>query len=219
MTIKSDDYSIKTLGVKWKPNPDHLRFIAELDGKTPSTKREILSEIARLFDLLGWFSPTTIQFNSFVQLLWMDQLGWDEALSKGLQQQYSRLRVQLMELENITLPRKVVLISPASLDIELHVFCDASTTAYAAVVYIRQSFDGSVHTRMLTAKTRVAPINARSTFPDTKGVRLDRFNGNTCLAARISKKVEDILCQPCCKNPKPSSIQQLEFRVDGGESC
>ena len=160
MTIKSDDYSIKTLGVKWNPNPDHFSFIAKLDEKTPSTKREILSEVTRLFDPLGWLSPTTIQFKSFVQLLWMDRFGWDEALSKCLQQQYSRLRVQLTELETITLPRKVVSISPASSDIELHVFCDASTTAYAALVYIRQSFDGTVHTRMLTAKTRVAPIRS-----------------------------------------------------------
>ena len=129
MTIKSDYYSIKTLGVKWNPNPDHFCFIAKLDEKTPSTKREILSEVTRLFDPLGWLSPTTIQFKSFVQLLWMDRLGWDEALSKCLQQQYSRLRVQLKELETITLPRKVVSISPASSDIELHVFCDASTTA------------------------------------------------------------------------------------------
>ncbi|XP_075241729.1 uncharacterized protein LOC142336702 [Convolutriloba macropyga] len=119
MTIKSDDYSIKTLGVKWNPNPDHFSFIAKLDEKTTSTKRQILSE-----------------------------------------QQYSRLRVQLKELETITLPRKVASISPASSDIELHISCDASTTAYAAVVYIRQSFDGTVHTRMLTAKTRVAPIRS-----------------------------------------------------------
>ena len=62
-------------------------------------------------------------------------------------------------------------------------------------------------------------IFERSTSPDTKGVRLDRFNGNTCLAARISKKVEDIRCQPCCNNPKHYSVQQLEFRADGGESC
>ena len=170
----------------------------------------------------------------------MDRLGWDEALSKCLQQQYSRLRVQLKELETITLPRKVVSISPASSDIELHVFCDASTTAYAAVVYIRQSFDGTVHTRMLTAKTRVAPIGSlcvprlelcaallganlveavSSTFPNTKSVRLDRFNGNTGLAAKLSKKLEEIRCQPSSKTSEPHSIQQLEFRADGGESC
>ena len=90
----------------------------------------------------------------------MDRFGWDEDLSQCLQQQYSRLRVQLRKLENITLPREVVWITPASSDIEIHVFCDASTTPHAAVVYIRQSFDVSVHTRMLTAKTRVAPIRS-----------------------------------------------------------
>ena len=139
MTIKSDGYSMETLGVKWNPNPDRFSFIAKLDEKTPSTKREILSEVTRFFDPLGWLSPTTIQFKSFAQLLWMNRLEWDEALSKRLQQQYSRLRVQLRELENFTLPGKVVSISPASSDIELHIFCDASTTAYAAVLYIRQS--------------------------------------------------------------------------------
>ena len=106
MTIKSDNYSIKTLGIKWKPNPDHFSFMAKQDEKTPSTKREILSEVTRLFDPLGWLAPTTIQFKCFVQLLWTDRLGWDEALSKCLQQQYSRLRVQLKELETITLPRR-----------------------------------------------------------------------------------------------------------------
>ena len=120
----------------------------------------MLSEVTRLFDPLGWLSPTTIQLKSFVQLLWMDQLRWDKTLSKSLQQQYSLLRVQLRELENITLPRKVILYSATSSDIELHVFCDASTTAYATVVYMQQSVDGSVHTRMLTAKTRVAPMRS-----------------------------------------------------------
>ncbi|XP_075261144.1 uncharacterized protein LOC142352874 [Convolutriloba macropyga] len=82
MTIKSDDYSMKTLGVKWNPNPDQFSFIAKLDEKTPSTKREKLSEVIRLFDPLGWLSSTIIQFKSFVQLLWMDQLRRYEALSK-----------------------------------------------------------------------------------------------------------------------------------------
>ncbi|XP_075241573.1 uncharacterized protein LOC142336550 [Convolutriloba macropyga] len=194
MTIKSDDYSIKTLGVKWNPNPDHFSFIAKLGKNTQSTKREIVSEVTRLFDSLGWLSPTTIQFKSFVQLLWMDRLGWDDALSKVLQQQYSRFRVQLRELENITLPRKVVSISPASPDVELYVFCDASTTAYAAVVYIRQSVDGSVHTRILTAENRVAP---------KRSLCVPRLE----LCAALSRKLEDIRCNCVAKiqNTIPSS--------------
>ena len=37
-------------------------------------------------------------------------------------------------------------------------FCDASTTAYAAVVYVREQMDDRVHTQVITAKTSVAPI-------------------------------------------------------------
>ena len=42
----------------------------------------------------------------------------------------------------------------------MHVFCDASTTAYAAVVFIREETDNFIETKMLTAKTRVAPIKS-----------------------------------------------------------
>ena len=35
LAIKSNQYSIKTLSVKWNPNPDHFSFIAKLDEKTP----------------------------------------------------------------------------------------------------------------------------------------------------------------------------------------
>ena len=44
-------------------------------------------------------------------------------------------------------------------NLQLHVFCDASTTTYAAVVYIRQeTSEGTTHVKIFTAKTRVAPI-------------------------------------------------------------
>ena len=76
--IESEDYAIKTLGIRWNPNPDQFGFTVKLDKGTPFTKRQILSEVSRLFDPLGWLSPTTIQHKSFVQLLWMDKLSWDQ---------------------------------------------------------------------------------------------------------------------------------------------
>ena len=45
-------------------------------------------------------------------------------------------------------------------DLQLHVFCDASTTAYAAVIFIRKLTDNFIETKMLTAKTRAAPIKS-----------------------------------------------------------
>ena len=89
----------------------------------------------------------------------MDKLSLDQPLSDPILQQYLRLRAQLKDLEKISLQRKVLKPATKS-DLQLHVFCDASTTAYAAVVFIRQETDNFIETKMLTAKTRVAPIKS-----------------------------------------------------------
>ena len=157
MIINSNDYTVKTLGIKWSPVSDHFTFTVCLDKDFLTTKRKILSEFAKLFDPLGWLSPTTFQLKSFLQILWMDKLSWDETLSLNILEQYGRFRHQLKELEKIKLERRVF-AAPFSSSLELHVFCDASTTAYAAFVYVREQMDDRVHTQMLTAKTRVAPI-------------------------------------------------------------
>ena len=45
----------------------------------------------------------------------------------------------------------------------VHTFTDASEKAYAAAVYARYEFeDGSIGTRLITAKTRLAPLKALS---------------------------------------------------------
>ena len=154
MIINSNDYTVKTLGIKWRLIPDHFTFTACLDKDFPNTKRKILSEVTKLFDPLGWLSSTTIQLKSFLQILWMDKLTWDETLSLNILEQYGRFRHPLRELEKIKLERRVFAATFSS-SLELHVYCDASTTAYAAVVYVREQMDDRVHTQMLT---RVSPI-------------------------------------------------------------
>ena len=157
--IESADYAIKTLGIRWNPNPDQFGFTVTIDKGAPFTKRQILSDVSRLFDPRGWLSPTTIQHKSFVQLLWMDKLSWDQHVTNAILQQYLRLRAQLKDPEKISLQRKVLKPAKKS-DLQLHVFCDSSTTAYAALVFIRQETDKFIETKMLTAKTRVSPIKS-----------------------------------------------------------
>ena len=88
MIINSDNYTLKNLGLKWSPVPDHFTFTVSLDKEFPNTKRKKLSEVTKLFDPLGWFSPTTVQL--FLQILWMDKLTWDETLSLKILEQYGR---------------------------------------------------------------------------------------------------------------------------------
>ena len=77
---ESKYYAIKTLGIRWNPNRDQFGFTERLYKGTPFTKRQILSEVSRLFDPLGWLSPKTIQNKSFVQLLRLDKLSWYQPL-------------------------------------------------------------------------------------------------------------------------------------------
>ncbi|GBO33896.1 hypothetical protein AVEN_81534-1, partial [Araneus ventricosus] len=45
-------------------------------------------------------------------------------------------------------------------DLSLHVFCDASKTAYASCVFLRTEIDGTITCQLVQARARVAPIKA-----------------------------------------------------------
>ena len=52
---------VSTLGVVWHPKTDTLSLKVSLrESFSAPTKRSILSDIARLFDPLGWVSPVII---------------------------------------------------------------------------------------------------------------------------------------------------------------
>ena len=87
-------------------------------------------------------------------------MSWDQPLNHNLLQQYKHLSRDLKSIEDIDTPRFILdKNEPSKNPLQLHCFCDASTTAYAAVVYIRQPVSqGHFQSQLLVAKTRVAPI-------------------------------------------------------------
>ncbi|XP_036148430.1 uncharacterized protein LOC118647496 [Monomorium pharaonis] len=52
----SPDEQIKVLGIGWNPTTDIFEFSVALSHPVPSSKRTILSAIAKLYDPLGWIS-------------------------------------------------------------------------------------------------------------------------------------------------------------------
>ena len=129
--------------------------------KDPQTKRQILSEVTRNFDPLGLPSPIVIQLKSFIQTLWLNNLSWDQPLNHNLTQQNNHLSGDLKSIEDIDTPRFILdKNEPSKNPLQLHCFYDASTTAYAGAVYIRQPISqGRFYSQqLLVAKTRVAPI-------------------------------------------------------------
>lgn len=119
------------------------------------TKRRILSEIAQLFDQLGWLSPVIVLSKILMQNLWKEQTGWDDPVSQSIATLWSQYKEDLHNINNITIPRCIVDTIPSSC--ELGGFCDASEKAYGAVVYLLSHSSHGGRVALVTSKTRVAP--------------------------------------------------------------
>ena len=66
---------IKTLGIEWNASEDHFRLtIANLPPLEHITKRILVSDIAKTFNVLGWFSPAIIKVKILLQQLWESNL-------------------------------------------------------------------------------------------------------------------------------------------------
>ena len=157
-----NNYKIITLGVPWKPNSDHFGFYSNLTVQGNVTKRQLLSETAKLFDPVGWLSPIVIRFKVLLQKLWVQGIEWDQLVSKEIQNEWEQIKDDLPNLAELKLQR---CISPQGkiANVQLHLFTDASEMAYAAVIYARiTDVDGHFVSKLIASKTRVAPIKTVS---------------------------------------------------------
>ncbi|XP_047520275.1 uncharacterized protein LOC125059771 [Pieris napi] len=169
----------KTLGLGWLPVCDDLYFPIGF-STAANTKRTLLSVISQIFDPLGLLSPVVIKFKIILQSLWLQSLSWDEPLPSHIQALWMDATKNLNVLNNLRVSRHVMINSYEQL--EIHVFSDASERAYGACLYIRSSDrNGNVLVRLLTAKSRVAPIKP-TTIP-----RLELCGAQ--VAAKLYKKV------------------------------
>ncbi|XP_066600734.1 uncharacterized protein [Prorops nasuta] len=161
--IIGEDDSIKTLGISWSQKYDQFRFttlpVKELSGK--ATKRSVLSTVARLFDPLGWLAPITLVAKILMQDLWILKCDWDDALPIDILNKWMDYCNSLTMLPNLSVNRWFG--ASSFRDAELHGFCDASSRAFAATVYIKLFDDKNKPcTYLLAAKSKVAPVKTIS---------------------------------------------------------
>ncbi|XP_043264164.1 uncharacterized protein LOC122404299, partial [Colletes gigas] len=196
----NDHESTSVLGLIWNPGLDQFQFQLQVEpvANSPMTKRMILSSVAKIFDPLGWITPFVISGKILIQRLWSLKSDWDDYVPQEIQTEWQFLCRQLSELKHLSIPRK--LSTSIQTNQSLHGFADASTAAYAAVVYVRNVLqDGSVCIRLAMAKSRVAPV---------KTVSVPRLElCAALLLARLLKFVQTALkCQVECHCWTDSSI-------------
>ena len=179
--------SSKVLGLVWDKINDTLSCeipTPELGEKI--TKRMILSFINQLFDPVGFLCPAVLPLKLLLQEAWTSKLGWDEKLPYETSAVFQRWLQDIQLLKEIKICRSMTGgLHPMHSRTELHAFCDASQSAYAAVVYLRTISDetdghANIAVQLLAAKSRLSPLK-KPTIPRmellacTIGARLTHF--------------------------------------------
>ena len=160
---RAKGYVHKCLGLSWNTQDDTL--------KSPSvyaadhivySKRQILQVISQVFDPLGLLSPVVIRAKILMQEAWKCEVEWDCRLPETILGSWRRIAQDLDSACETSYPRYLG-IAPGQADFsELHVFCDASQSAYATVAYLRLLSGDSVSTQIIFSKSRVAPVKSVS---------------------------------------------------------
>lgn len=155
------DVQESTLGLSWNCPADVLTYRHRPIDHGAPTMRIIYKVLASQYDPLGYILPYTTRAKVLVQQLWNKQHSWDDTqLPQALVQSWNEWESQLQFLHKISFPRSYV---PASVDqtrsiTDLHVFSDASESAYGAVAYLRtEDQQGKIHLSFVLARSRVAP--------------------------------------------------------------
>lgn len=139
--------TIKTLGIHWSPTEDQFSYKLNFDIDDTATKRKLLSTTARLYDPLGYIAPVVVRAKIMMKEVWvikiqrsdksLSALNWDELLPPPLRLKWQQFLKDLPAIDQIKIPRWIDYTPHTVKSIQFHTFCDGSTNAYAANVYIR----------------------------------------------------------------------------------
>ena len=104
-------------------------------------------------------------FKILFQAVCKSQVDWGDPLDSYTEQQWAVLAQNLRQTKTITVERYYFSdLSPSDVStIQIHGFSYASESAYGAVVYLRvETKSGNIVTKLVTSKSRVAPIKGET---------------------------------------------------------
>ena len=143
----------KVLGIIWNTNTDEFSISTKkLENiEQAKTKREVLANLALIFDPLGMITPVTLKMKLFLQELWEKGKEWNERLSSEKITTWKGIMTDFNGIFSIHLPRFV-----GNGFNQLLCFCDSSSKAYATAIYLRTIKDSNI-TGLVFSKARNAP--------------------------------------------------------------
>ncbi|GBL91112.1 hypothetical protein AVEN_184477-1 [Araneus ventricosus] len=164
----------------WNSVSDTFTYKANVNINHSYTKRDVLSQIARIYDPVGLLGPVISKAKILMQQLWLLKLDWYEILPPDISQQWENFIKTLPDLEKIKIPR--CFLETNAIRVILHGFADASSKGYGAVIYFQTvPINEESNCRLLCSKSRVAP---------TKFMTIPRLERSACLLlSKLTHKV------------------------------
>ncbi|XP_067625660.1 uncharacterized protein [Eurosta solidaginis] len=156
----------RVLGMVWDNVKDELKFALsfnKIDGRlmtgaTRPTKREALRITMSVFDPFGLAAEYSIVAKLILKKVWQQKVGWDDGIPDEAFAMWRKWLNMLKDIETLRMPRCYDGNFFKS-SVELHVFADASESAYGAVAYWRISSGcGIIRLAFVMGKAKCAPL-------------------------------------------------------------
>ena len=138
------------------PNVDKTKdtLSVETTQKPVTTKREALSELARVYDPLGSVSPTTLVAKQLYREMCEAKLPWDGALTEQIRKRWNVW--QLVISTTFIVPRSLAPFFQRVTAVTLHAFGDASKLGVSAAVYAVVEQQNGTTQGLVCSKSRLA---------------------------------------------------------------
>ncbi len=201
----------KALGVGYLVKPDKLYLMTsinfskrkkkmrisqnlveeEVRKKTPNplTRRQLLSQVASLYDPIGLATPAKQKGAILVRKAFQEAGGktltrdtWDRPLSERLREEAIHLFEEYTRLNQITFHRSLTPVKRIGKPWGI-TFSDGSDQSYGAVAYFRWETEQGILVRLVESKAKLTPL-------DQKGEPVKAEVCGAVFAARLRKYIE-----------------------------
>ena len=144
----------KILGLGWNKQNDTLSVVTPTFKNSKTTKRNILSELASVYDPTGLISPAHLIGKLLYREICELKIPWDDLVPQTIKNKWEKWKVDIVN--TVEIPRSLALKQEPINSIDLHVFGDASILGYCAVAYAVVNQPSVVNQGLIASKSRLS---------------------------------------------------------------
>lgn len=165
--LQKENNSIKALGLMIDTKQDCFTIKAPkqlINNKI--TKRDILSQISKIYDPLGFVSPIVVKAKVIMQKLWLEKSDWDSNVPEVIAKEWLQFADDINNMNTIILKRNIPFSNNVQ-TLQLIGFADASSsTGQGCCIYCRViDSTGKAKLFLLCSKSRINSTSKPLTVP------------------------------------------------------